>query len=338
MKHPSLIQTNNFPPALLDIDAKNLYTIYPQPTLLHLIGKKPEPLFISILQHGNEITGLSVIQQLLRKYSKTPLPRSISIFFGNTQAARYGKRVLDGEPDYNRVWPGTIEQSCIETSIMNNIVEEMKSRNVFASIDIHNNTGLNPHYACINRLDMEYIQLAAYFSHTVVYFLTPKGVQSMAFSEFCPAVTIECGKSDSNENVGHVYDYVDTILHLDRFKENKAPSHDIDLFHTVARVTIPNTTSFSFTDCDSDIFLRKNLDMMNFSEVPANTSFGLVSSNQIDGFNVLDENEEDVSDKFFYINNKEIKTVKPIMPAMLTLDESVIKQDCFCYLMERMEN
>ena len=336
MNPTSLVQTEHFARSLLQIDAKDLYTIFPKPTLLHLNGKKSETMFLSILQHGNEITGLSVIQKLLKKYSNTPLPRSVSIFFGNTQAAKHGKRVVDGGPDYNRIWPGTTEPYCKETAIMESIIDEMKKRNVFASIDIHNNTGLNPHYACINKLDTKFIQLAALFDHTVVYFLTPKGVQSMAFSELCPAVTIECGKSGSSNNIDHVFDYVDTILHLERFKEGQVQRQSIDLFHTVARVTIPNSLSFSFTDRNADIFLRNNLDKMNFSEISADTCFGSTSSSRKSGFNVFNENGTEVSDQYFYISNQEIKTTKPIIPAMLTLDEEVIKQDCLCYLMERI--
>ena len=53
---------------------------------------------------------------------------------------------------------------------------------MFASIDIHNNTGLNPHYGCVNRLDPPFLHLATLFSRIVVYFKRPLGVQSAAFA------------------------------------------------------------------------------------------------------------------------------------------------------------
>jgi hypothetical protein len=34
------------------------------------------------------------------------LPRSLSLFVGNTAAAEQGVRHLPEQPDYNRVWPG----------------------------------------------------------------------------------------------------------------------------------------------------------------------------------------------------------------------------------------
>lgn len=336
MSNKELNQIECFPQELLKISSEKLYTIFPGPTLLHLQGKRPEPVFISILLHGNEGTGWHVVQRLLKKYQSTALPRSVSIFFGNTQAARYGQRFLDNQPDYNRIWPSSLVPNTSEASIMQNIVDEMGQRNVFASIDIHNNTGLNPHYACINKLENRFLQLAALFGHTVVYFLTPKGVQSMAFSKHCPAVTLECGKPDSPSGTDHALEFVDAVLHMQHISNDPILTQDIKLFHTVARVKIPEDVTFSFTDQNVDILFKRELDRMNFSEIPADTCFGMVQSNNNARLFAFDDDDEEVGEKFFYINNQQIKLTKPMMPAMLTLDESIIRQDCLCYLMERL--
>ena len=63
----------------------------------------------------------------------------------------------------------------------------------YANIDIHNNTGNNPHYACITSLNDRYLHLARLFSRTIVHFKKPVGVQAAALAAICPAVTIECG-------------------------------------------------------------------------------------------------------------------------------------------------
>ncbi len=39
---------------------------------------------------------------------------------------------------------------------------------------------------------------------------------------------------------------------------------------------------------------------------------------------------------YFSYDNYEIRTRVPLMPSMLTLDSQVIRQDCLCYLMERL--
>jgi len=75
---------------------------------------------------------------------------------------------------------------------------------------------------------------------------------------------------------------------------------------------------------------------MNFSEVPADTCFGVVQTNNDARLHAFNDYEEEVGESLFHINNKKIKLTKPMMPAMLTLDETVIRQDCLCYLMERL--
>ena len=331
-----LQQIESIPQQLLVTCCEELYTLFPTPTLLHLQGRSQETVFISVLLHGNESTGYYVVQELLKKYQHLTLPRSISIYFGNTQAARYGKRFLNYQPDYNRVWPGTSAANFQESIVMKKIVDEMKGRNLFASIDIHNNTGLNPHYACINKLENRFLRMAALFGHTVVYFLTPKGVQSMAFSKLCPAVTLECGKSDSSSGLTHALEYVDAILHLQNISNKPVLPQDMNLFHTIARVKIPENTTFSFSNKNADILLGNGLDKMNFSEVPADTCFGILQTNNNTRLHAFNDDEEEVGENLFYINDQKIMLKKPMMPAMLTQDEGIIRQDCLCYLMERL--
>ncbi len=336
MNSLELQQVENYPQQLLEIGCEELYTLFPGHTLLHLPGKKPETVFISILLHGNENTGFYVIQELLKKYRHSTLPRSVSIYFGNTQAARFSKRFLDNQPDYNRIWPGTIAPFSQETILMQDIVNEMKTRNLFASIDIHNNTGLNPHYACINKLENQFLRMASLFGPTVVYFLAPKGVQSMAFSKLCPAVTLECGKSDSASGIIHALGYVEAILHMQEISNDPVLPQDINLFHTIARVKIPSDVSFSFSDKNVDILFNKELDRMNFSEIPANTCFGTIQSNNNARLFAYNDDDEEVGEHLFYIDDQHIMLSKSMMPAMITLDETIIRQDCLCYLMERL--
>ena len=108
------------------------------------------------------------------------------------------------------------------------------------------NTGINPHYACINRVDNRFLQLASLFSRTVVYFIRPLGVQSMAMSSVCPAVTRECGKPSHEYGTEHAREYLDACLHMSAIPEHPVASHDVDLFHTVAIVKVPDGVSFGF--------------------------------------------------------------------------------------------
>lgn len=334
----TLKEIDTIPDGLLALDnVADVYQCIPEPTLLHLEGKNKQPLFISILLHGNEDTGFIAVQELLKKYQERELPRSLSIFFGNIEAAKKGVRRLDGQPDYNRVWPGTELPECDETRLMQQVVSSMAARNPFASIDMHNNTGKNPHYGCINYLDHRFQHLAVLFSHIVVFFQTPKGVQSMAMAQLCPSITVECGKPHLPHGVEHAFDFLDTVLHLDDIPDTPLAPHEIDIFHTVARVTVPENVSIGFGDESADIVFDPEFDSLNFSELPIGSVFAKVRPASHAMLQAWDENGNDVSAEYFAIVDDEIVLTEPVMPSMLTLDAKIIRQDCLCYLMERLD-
>lgn len=326
----------SFPPGLPGADAAQLHEVLGGPALIHLPGRRPEPLLASVLLHGNEPVGWQAVQVLLRKYQGRELPRALSVFVGNVAAARPGARLLDGQPDYNRIWPPGAAGDSPEHAMMRRVVEELRARRVFASVDIHNNTGLNPHYACINRLDHRFFHLAALFGRTVVYFVRPLGVQAMALAEICPAVTLECGQPGQALGVEHAAEYLDACLHLSEIPAHPVPSRDIDLFHTVATIKLPGSASFGFGRSDVDIRLARDLDLLNFRELPEGTALAWVRDGSKASLEAWDEQGRDVSAHYFRLAEGEIRTAVPVTPSMLTRDERVIRQDCLCYFMERL--
>lgn len=331
-----LHQLESLPEILLDCSAPELFVHFPSPTLIHLEGRRKEPLFISILLHGNETTGLLAIQRILKKYHDSELPRSLTLFLGNLEAARMQVRRLPAQVDYNRIWPGTEHPPCPEAGIMHSIVEIMRKKQVFASLDLHNNTGLNPHYACLNVLQNEHLQLATLFGRTVVYFIRPRGTQSAAMAPVCPAVTLECGKPREPHGVDHATEFIDACLHLARIPETPVADHDVDLFHTVAQVKVPLDLDFSFGSKAADLNFVKNIERLNFQEIPQGTAIAHCPNSRPVKLDVIDESGNDVADKYFTCSHNSLKLRREVMPSMLTLDEQVIRQDCLCYLMERM--
>ena len=180
-----LRELDDLPVSLLETEAKGLHQVLGGPTLFHLRGRREPALFVSVLMHGNETSGWDAIRKVLRDHLDSEgfrLPRSLSLFVGNTEAAERGVRHLPGQPDYNRVWPGSETSGKPEHDLMRQVVDTMAGREIFASVDIHNNTGLNPHYACVNVLEHQSLHLAALFGRIVVYFVRPRGVASMAMA------------------------------------------------------------------------------------------------------------------------------------------------------------
>ncbi len=331
----ALKQSDALPDGILTIAVDQLYTLVPEPTLFHVQGKYPDTLFVSVMLHGNEPTGFLAVQKLLKKYQGQALPRSLTLFFGNTQAARYNQRRLDQQPDFNRIWPGTALPQSPETEWAERICEIMRERGTFASIDVHNNTGLNPHYACVNKLDEAFLHLGALFGRLLVYFTHPKGVQSGAFAEFCPAVTLECGRPDQPYGVEHAFQFIDSCLHLHEFPAHPIARQDVDIYHTVAQVTVDEQVRFGFDDSVADLRLSSDLERLNFTEIQAGTVLGEVKGGRMP-LVARDNDGNDVTEQFFRISDGRLLIRKATMPSMLTLNEQVIRQDCLCYLMERL--
>ena len=209
----------------------------------------------------------------------------------------------------------------------------MRKRKPFASIDIHNNTGLNPHYACVNILNPHCIQLAGMFGNTVVYFTTPKGVQSAAFSDFCPSVVLECGQSGTADGVTHSSRFLQAVLNTEKLSSEHT-AH-INLFHTIARVTVPETFSLG-TDGSTDIHLSHELEKMNFEQLAKGSIFARLNPDSDAHLVVTSESSEDVTGDFFEINDNRIILKKNATLSMYTTSERAIRQDCLCYLMEQI--
>ncbi|MEF8792400.1 M14 family metallopeptidase [Thiohalorhabdus sp.] len=328
-----LRELDGLPPGLLERPAHELAEALGGPALIHLPGQVEPPVFASVLLHGNETTGWEAVRTLLRDYGGRPLPRSLSLFVGNVAAAAEGERLLPGQSDFNRIWRGGAAESPLAARVWGRMAE----RGVFASVDVHNNTGLNPHYACINRLDHRFLRLATLFGRTVVYFTQPDSVQSRAFAELAPSVTVECGKAGDAHGIDHAARFLDAVLHLSDLPDDPVPEQDYDLYHTVATVTVREDVAFGFTE--GDLVLREDLDHLNFAELPADTGFGRVrfdAAHPSEAVVARDEQGEEVAERYFWLDDAELRTRLTVMPAMLTRDPTIIRQDCLCYLMERL--
>jgi len=331
---------DHLPSRLLQHSATALARYLDGPTLIHLPGRKPNPLFVSVLQHGNEVSGWDAVRRLLAgRYQRDPLPRSLTIFIGNIDAAAAAVRYLPGQPDMNRCWPGSRIPDTPWQSMLAEVTRHVRALKPVASIDIHNNTGENPHYAALNRIDAKALNLASRFSRTVVYFTQPAGVQSAAFGEFCPAVTLECGPPGKRGGTDHAMAYLENALNLEALPERLPQPEDLDLFQVTAVVRIPRHLSFAFgrSDAGKDVDLRfeARLDRLNFTELPPGTR--LARSRDPAAFlQAFDTDGMDRTDDWFRRQGDELILRRTAMPAMLTTNGDAIRQDCLCYLMERL--
>jgi len=333
----AVAQLDNFPEILLETPAQEIYQLLPQPTLIHLQGLNPQPIFVSVLLHGNEVTGWQAIQQLMMRYSDKPLPRSLSILVGNVDAARYGARRLDDQPDFNRIWPtDKVSGDTSAHQMAAEVFEIMAARKPLLAVDIHNNTGVNPHYACINFLDNAFFHVARLFSRIVVHFTYPEGVLSQSFARFCPAVTIECGLVGGAHGVEHALTYLDSCLRLREIPQKLLCDEDIDLFENFATMRIVDGVDFGFGDPRKELSLLANWEQYNFNEVPIGTRLADVSGDRWPLLALTSNDGEELFDEFFTRHDNALITTRPLRPSMFTCNIDVIKKDCLCYFMGRV--
>lgn len=332
----TVLHYDGFPRPLLDIAAADLWRELDGLSLFRIEGRNPQPLFVSVLLHGNEATGWQAVQSVLRDYEARALPRTLLLFVGNIAAAKANVRTLPTQTDYNRTWPGTAYAETPEAAALQHVTEIVRKAQPFASIDIHNNTGHNPHYACVNELAEPYLHLARLFSRTVVYFKKPLGVQSAAMARICPSVTVECGRVGGKAGVAHAAEFIHAALSLSHFPDEPVPENDLDLLQTRAILKVPPNASFSFDGTPADFQFRCDLDHLNFSELECGTRFGTLGGERSAHLDVTPGGDFALSQDYFSYAGAEITLARPAIPAMLTRDPNAIRLDCLGYLMHRI--
>lgn len=326
---------NAVPKGLLETSVEELDKVISGPTIIYLEGKVDKPLLISTLLHGNETTGFYAMQNILKKYNKgEELPRSLIYFIGNVDAAIKNVRHLPEQRDFNRIW---CEGDSAEHRLSAQVIDFLSSYELFASIDIHNNTGKNPLYGCVNKLDPDFISLARLFSPVNVYFTNPSEVFSMALAQYCPSVTIECGQSGIDTNTESVIEYIDSCLNLESLDNHRQINNQNKIYHTIARIKLPPecTIGFGKDDVDKDISFIDDIDNLNFMELKEGTLIGWRHNSAV-SIQVIDENGVDSGHEYFKYSDSQILTAKPIIPSMFTKVIEVIHQDCLGYLMEEI--
>ncbi len=327
---------DQLPKGFLDAPITGLGGTLPGPALIDLPGRHDEPLFVSVLLHGNEDTGLLAMQEVLRRHQAQGLPRRLLLFVGNIAAAAAGVRTLPDQLDFNRAWPGTLSPDRPEATLMRQVVDLATEAKPYASIDIHNNTGLNPHYGCLNRLEPEFLHLARLFSRTVVYFEKPVGVQSMAMAEICPAVTVECGKTGDRSAIDHAAEFIEACLSQNGFPDHPPNPADFDLLRTFAVVKVPPEATFSFDGGDASFRFRPDIDHLNFGALESGTEFG-ERADGCDGRLLLDIEADAPVAEYFDYSDDTIRLRQEAIPAMLTRDPEAVRLDCLCYLMHHID-
>ena len=343
-----LRQIEGMPSGLLDAEAHQLAELLGGPTLLRIRGAASDPrsssaqpqdlqprvarpqegrhppLFISVLLHGNETSGWDGLRRVLR--TRRPPGRDLLIFIGNVAAAAANVRTLPGQADFNRIWRPA-------SGIAAEVLGWLGAQPLMAVVDLHNNTGRNPHYAVLTDHGQGSLGLARLFGEVGVRIEEPDSVLTRAFTERGPCVALELGPVGDPKAADRAADFLAAL-----FEMAKAPTAKVDdlrLFRTLARVHVPDAVAFEFAGQDDaqglDLLLDPNLQANNFSLLPLGTAFGATRNGAC--LRVLDNARQDVTNRYLEVRDSRILSTQTLIPAMYTSDAAVIRQDCLCYLM-----
>lgn len=327
-----LDRLDHLPAALGNTELSAIEQVLPNPTLITLQGERRPPLFLSLLLHGNETTSFDVLRHLQRRYSDSPLPRSLLIFIGNVRAAARGIRYLPDQQDFNRIWS---HGDTPEHRLAREVLSAALAEHPFASIDIHNNTGANPVYGCVNALRPADLYLANQFSPLGVYYQNPLTTQSIAFSHFCPAITVECGKSGDPEGLAAAIDLVEATMRLERFPDELPGHMPLRLYETVGRVLVDPVCTFGFGEGPYELSFDTAFEALNFKPVASGTPLGQTRSKHLP-LSVVDETGRDLTADFLKLEDGVIRAARPVTPSMITSNVTNIRQDCLCYFMTEL--
>ena len=143
----------------------------------------------------------------------------------------------------------------------------------------------------------------------------------------------------------HLFDdlkNLDPCLHLGEIPHQPLAEGDLHLFHTVATVNVPPRVDLAFDESGTggchpqfDLTLRGDLDRLNFQELSAGAFLGWSRSGATVPLVVTDESGRIVTDEFLAVQRGQVQLCRSVIPAMFTCEQSVIRQDCLGYLMER---
>ena len=253
------------------------------------------------------------------------------LFIGNVFGAELGQRRLDGQPDYNRIWRSTDSPEAI---LAQEVLAQVRARRPFAGIDVHNNTGRNPHYACVSRWEAAPIRLAEIFGRTVVHAPQPTGTLCHSLSDFMPSVTLECGRPGEPRGTEHASQFLHSCLHLAELPMHALNPRDIDAYKTHARLCVAPDIRFALdTDPDAgqaDVVFFAEMDKWNFSPLPAGT---VIARKRVGRDVLIVESEDGTPLPLLDQTGEMVRLREDCVPSMLTPLKTIIEQDCLGYLM-----
>jgi len=309
------------------------------PTVIRVPGvDRTRCRIVVTLLHGNEPSGLRAMHAWLRG---APRPRVDAVLIvAAVPAARlsplFSQRLLPGGADLNRCFlpPFRGAGGALAAAILD-VIEGARAE---ALIDLHNNTGHNPPYAIVTRIDPKRLALTALFAERLVLSDLRLGALMEAVEERLPSITVECGRVGDPRADAVARRGIDRFFALERI----VPAGASDPLPMILESPLPVRVRTGVRLAvgagarpDADLTIAENLDRHNFEELAAGTSLGWVGDTAEWPITAVDSTGRDCADELFLMEGGELRARRPWIPIMMTTDPAIAAQDCLFYVVRR---
>ena len=341
---------DGFPDGLLGLGDRALLRELGKPTLVRIPGTGAQaPRAIVTLLHGDESTGVQAMLRVLRAGAPPGAhpsghrhPFDLYVVIGNVEAAIHGPgyahRYLDHQEDFNRVWghdrATTDEAATDQRRAATGILAELRAAGLESLVDIHNNTGDNPFYAIVPRLDPAVLNLATIFTTTLLRWDLQAATLMEAIQTECAAIAVECGLPGRPESLAFAVDALRRYLGAPPLETGRVV-RDLDLLGGLRKVTVEPDVRFRFggpLDDGVDLVLAADADVHNFVEVPAGHVLGHTHPGRPLPVRARAADGRDVTAEHFAVVDGTVVVTMPTTPVMMTRTVEAARKDCLFYL------
>ena len=307
---------DSFDEQLLNVEAHELHRFLSGSTVFDLRQEGVKPFFVSTLLHGNETSGWDAVRRFIADHSDA----SFVLFIGNVHAAAQNMRHLPHEVDFNRIW----QQQPWQT-YLSDLLQTYKP---WCGIDIHNNSGPNPHYSVVTDVRRKTLALATLFSNKVIFTDHTLDILAHGVSSHCPALTIETGTVDDPASERRAYAFLERLNTIGRVPD--ALQCEPETYATVGIVKVAHQNG----GIDNFPVFEPSLKHKSFKTLPAGSPFinCLPTDWQV---NVLDPaHDRDLTLDFLEFRDRGAILKRDVVMSMFTHKPLLAIQDCVCYFLK----
>ena len=216
------------------------------------------------------------------------------------------------------------------------VVEVMRQRAVFATLDLHNNSGRNPLYSCLSGTQQQHLVLARLFSPLAVLIESQPSLGA-AFAAFSPSISCECGEIGSAQGVFRAAALIDKCLRATRELFEAGEGGSLDIFQAFAKLKVRDTLTISCDGAEeADVRLVPDIESLNFCALQAGPLIATTAAPQDIEPQQAQRRDRGTKAGVLVREGTRLSLARPAIAAMLTRDLRAIRQDCLGYLMRRV--